>query len=210
MYLMNLIKFFECSLLLYAKEKYEKFYRSSNNYGITEDEFLSVYFYTIETQNKADNIYTRLNAELTSKQRSHTLPKWKYYLYYLFNAFRKLPPWTGRQDLYRGVNKDLVGLYPEKYKIGEKITLYGITSASTELSVMQTFLSPGTPNTIFLINEAFSGRCIERLSSLPGEEEVLFPPASRFLIKGIIRIESNATWIQIKQIPSFETALGLE
>jgi len=169
-----------------------------------------VYFYTLETQNKSKNLYSRLNAELTSTQRSHTLPKWKYYLYYLLNAFRKLPSWDGRQDLYRGVNRDLVSLYPDKYKVGEEITLYGITSATKQLSIMQNFLTPGTKNTIFLINEAFSGRCIQRLSSVPSEEEVLFPPASRFVIKSIMCLDLMTTWIQIKQVPSFERELGLE
>eukprot|EP01124_Arcella_intermedia_P026877 TRINITY_DN5150_c1_g1_i5.p1 TRINITY_DN5150_c1_g1~~TRINITY_DN5150_c1_g1_i5.p1 ORF type:complete len:212 (-),score=63.55 TRINITY_DN5150_c1_g1_i5:55-660(-) len=197
--------FFQGSLP-YINEKYQKIPEEKKN-NLTFDEFCAVYFYTAQWDDK--NLYSLLNASLTSKDYSSTLPQWKYYLHYLLSAIQKIPKWQGSQDLYRGVSQDLVQQYPSRYKEGETITWYAFTSTTTNLKTVKSFLPEDKPSTIFTINGSFSGRCIQDYSAFQTEFEVLLPPGSRFQIISIMKF-GNLTIIQIKQTPTFETLLKLE
>jgi len=64
-------------------------------------------------------------------------------------------------------------------------------------------------STIFCIEGCISGRSIEKFSGHPDEAEILIPPASRFLIDGIIPL-GKITMIQLKQVPTLEIQLKLE
>jgi len=90
--------------------------KQAKEYHLTLDEFLSIYFYTIEWTDPSLNLYDRLNSALCSAERTKSAPQWKFFLYYIFNALRKIPIWRGNSDVYRGVSKNLVREYPEKYK----------------------------------------------------------------------------------------------
>jgi len=188
----------------YAADTYKKLSAPEKNYGLILDEFRSIYFYTLETF----NLYKDLNRDLSSSTRDKNAPKWKHYLYYLFNALRKIPPWVSNQDLYRGVNQNLVKKYPNKYVSGKDITFYGFTSTSTKLEKVKDFIGK-SEGTILSINGCFSGRLINTFSGYPEESEVLIPAGSRFTIISVLEFE-NITMIQLKQIPTLEILLGME
>jgi len=135
--------------------------------------------------------------------------RWRHYLHYFLGGLRKIPIWKAPQDLYRGVNLDLVSTYPKKYKIGNKINWYSCTSATTHLQTVTNFLSKDITGTIFVINGVFSGRSLSSCSAVPNESEVIIPPASRFEIMSIIPMP-NMNMIQLKQLPSVEKTLQME
>jgi len=193
----------------YGEKIYNKISSSSEKvYGLTKEEVLAIYFYTLEWIPNSLNLYSRLNRDLSTKGRETNAPKWKHYLYYLFNGLRKIPKWIANQDLYRGVNQNLVKYYPEKYAKGAEITWYGFTSTSTNLEKIMSFIK-SADGTIFSINGCFSGRSIKTVSFDPNEDEVLIPCGSCFSIIGIVPM-GNLTMIQMKQIPSLERLLKME
>jgi len=146
---------------------------------------------------------------MISPNREVETPKWKYYLYFLFNALKKIPKAVLQQDVYRGVDCNLVKDYPTKYVVGKKIIWYSFTSTTTNLQKIMRFLPPTKPRTIFTINGVFSGRYLQQFSAHPSESEVLLPPASRFEVLSIVKLDPNTHMIQMKQIPGIEK-LGLE
>jgi len=194
------------SALIYALDIFSNL-NTDKEFTLDFDEFLGIYFYTLEWQTRELNLYSRLNQVLSSSDRSSSLSSWKFYLHYLMNGLRKIPLWKSSQDLYRGVPGDLIKIYPEKYKVEKIITWYGFSSTSTNLARVQSFLGDNEA-TIFCINECISGRRIEKFSAHPEEAEILLPPGSRFKIVGIIR--GKITLIQLKQIPTLEKLLKLE
>jgi len=161
--------------------------------------FYQFIFYTLEWDSPSLNLYTRLNSDLSSSKRNQSAPIWKFYLYYLFNSLRKIPIWKENHDVYRGVSKNLVLIYPEIYSIGKTITWYGFTSTTTSIGNVQDFLG-NEESTIFCINGCLSGRLIQKFSGRPNEEEVIIPPGSRFTIVSIMK--GRITIVQLKQINS--------
>lgn len=187
-----------------ASEIYFKLSSPEKDYDLCLDEYLSIYFYSLELTPKELNIYTRLNQDLTSSNRDQTIPKWKYYLYYLISALSKIPLWTSQQDLYKGVRLNLVKSYPETYSVGKEIIWWGLTSTTPNLETLHQFLSEEPESTIFCINTSKSdlvlGRNIKSLSAgkEQPEEEIIFPPRCRFTILQIIT-EGRVNYIYLKQ-----------
>jgi len=195
--------------LPYGEKIYDNLSSPEIDYGLTKDEFLSIYFYTVEWSPNSLNLYSRLNRDLSTAGRDQNAPKWKHYLHYLFNGLRKIPKWNPVQDLYRGVNQNLVKIYPQKYVEDAEITWYGFTSTSTKLSTIKNFMKNDPEGTVFAINGCISGRSINSFSGHSNEAEVLIPPGSRFSIISIFPM-GNITMIQMKQIPTLEVLLKME
>eukprot|EP01124_Arcella_intermedia_P021513 TRINITY_DN3014_c1_g4_i1.p1 TRINITY_DN3014_c1_g4~~TRINITY_DN3014_c1_g4_i1.p1 ORF type:complete len:378 (+),score=93.72 TRINITY_DN3014_c1_g4_i1:73-1206(+) len=204
----NMDPLFYQSSLPYAKDKFQRL-PEEKKHNLTQEQFYAIYFYTAQWPHSDKHLYNLLNATLSSKDRSSSAGQWKHYLHYLLGAFRKIPKWQGNQDLYRGVQLDLVSLFPSKYKIGGIITWFSFSSTTTNLNVVKAFLPEGQQVTIFMINNAFSGRCIQDYSVFNDECEVLLPPASRFEIVSITPF-GTYTFVQMKQIPTLEIMLQLE
>jgi len=184
--------------------------------GLDEDEVLAVYFFTISFPVRELSVYRRLNQDLTSEDRETSLPKWRFYIYHLFNAMSKIPIWNPLtlQDVYRGVNVNLVKKYPQKYKKGNEIIWYTFTSTTLDISKVQNFLqrekNESKEGTIFTLNNAnLSGRDIRFYSRHKEEVEVLFPPGSRFSIISILNLDDIIPFsiIQLKQLPTLEVSL---
>jgi len=196
--------------LLYVNLEFGKsLFEDKQGITMTESEFLSLYFYTLEWSNPSLNTYQKLNSDLVNSDRQ-SARKWKFYLHYLFGALRKIPKWSLPQDLYRGVPLNLLKEYPDKYAMGKKIIWYSCTSTTTNLSQIMKFLPQSKGRTVFTINGAFSGRSIATFSAIPTESEVLLPPGTRFEVVGIAKLDESTTLIQLKQIPSLEQDLQLE
>jgi hypothetical protein len=185
------------SYIIFGENIYGKLSNPENTYGLTRDEALSLYFYTLQWNQ--NSLYSRLNIDLASNQRMQLVQKWKFYLYHLFNALTKIPIWKPIQDLYRGVSSNIVKLFPQKYIVGNKISWYGFISTTTQLNVIKSFLGH-SECTIFCINGCISGRHIQKFSASPSECEVLIPAGSQFEIISIIEI-GTVTMVQLKQIP---------
>jgi len=152
------------------------------------------------------DLYNCLNKDLSSEQRDQTAAKWKFYLYYLFNALRKIPVWKSNQELYRGVNEDVVKKFPQKYVKGNEIIWFSFTSMTTDMSTVKNELQKnGEEATIFYVTKCLSGRNIQTFSS-QNRLEVVFPPGSRFKIKSIQG--GNIKFIQLYQISSLENILN--
>jgi len=171
----------------------------------TREQALACYLYTCEWKSKSDNLYSRLNGDLSNPDRSKA-KKWRHYLHYLFGGLSLITPWAVQQDLYRGVSCDLVGKFVDKYMVGTKITWYACTSATTHFEQIMKFLPENEPRTIFTINRVFSGRPLNMVSSMPEEVEVLLPPASRFEIISVTKTSNMpVTWtVQLQQIEPLE------
>jgi hypothetical protein len=193
----------------YAEEIHKKLMSSDKDYKLDREELLAIYFYTLEWNPTSQNLYSRMNADLTCSNRGNQAPKWKYYLHYLFSSLRKIPLWKVDQDLYRGIRIDVTEKYPKRYVVGNLITWYGFTSTTTNLNVIQNFLGKDKPCTIFTINKCFSGRAIHKMSAVPTECEVLLPPGSRFEVKAIIDF-GKTKMIQLMQVPTLEKLLKME
>uniref|UniRef100_A0A6B2L407 NAD(P)(+)--arginine ADP-ribosyltransferase n=1 Tax=Arcella intermedia TaxID=1963864 RepID=A0A6B2L407_9EUKA len=182
------------------------FQNTKNEYGLTKEEVLAIYFYTLEWSEKTSNLYSCLNKDISSTNRDASAPKWKYYLHYLFSAVRKLPKFNG--TVYRGVRENLVAKYPEKFVKGAKIVWNPFSSTTTHLEVIQNFLGE-EESTIFTLESTTSGRSISQFSAMPTEAEILIPPGTRFEIISILSL-GKVKIIQMKQIPTLERMLQFE
>jgi len=199
--------------ILVQQGEYELEENQLHKYDLTRDEFLSIFFYTLEWKDNTLNTYSRLNYALTSHDRDLQSPKWRFYLHHLFNGLRKIPKWNCTHDLYRGVKGDLTQKYPEKYVVGKTITWYAFSSATTRVDVITSFVLSDKPEpepgTVFTLNGVFSGRSVKHFSAMPKESEILIPPGSMFKVMSVTHIHLVA-WIQLKQIPTLETLLKME
>jgi hypothetical protein len=167
---------------------------------MSKEEFLSIYLYTCEWTPRDTSIYMNLNRELNSGDRS-VCGKWKFYLHYLFSAFKKVPPRLPYQDLYRGISRDVKALDPMKYTKDNTFTEYGVMSTTCHLHTVSGFLGQGSC-TLFTINDIFSARSIAPYSALP-EDEFVFPPTTRFHVVSSLTM-GRVTMIQLRQLASLE------
>jgi len=151
-------------------------------------EQLSLYIYTCEfPQERAVSPYHKLNSDLIHKERRRA-EKWRFFMYYFLKALKntqRIQP-TECPELFRGVNADVVSLFPRKYIVGNTITWWTCTSTSTKLENIYTFLDKGN-GTVFTITNVWFGRIIKEYSAHRYEEEVLLPPGSTFSIQSIIK-----------------------
>src|SRR4051812_3119120 len=120
---------------------FKKFEKNSERLGIIRRRTLRHLFLYRRIKSKDFSLYYRLNSDLSAIDRDSKVPKWRCYLYYLYQGLLKIPNWKGNQDVYRGVNKNLVELNPQKYVIGGEITWYSFISTSTNFTKTKEFLS---------------------------------------------------------------------
>ena len=133
--------------------------------------------YTLETP-----IYRRLNWLLRSvrqpgPQREFS-ERFGTYFVGLDADLRRLPPFRG--TVYRGINVRIAESY---YSPGSIITWDALSSSSDDATVARSFLGEAAEpvGTLFVIN-SISGRSIKTFSSLPEENEVLFPAGAQFRV----------------------------
>jgi len=192
-----------------CKQRYINLQSSpEKDFGLSKVECLSILLYTAEFIPEHLNLYNCLNKDISSDQRDQTLLKWRFYLYYLFNALKKIPIWKSNQELYRGVNEDVVKKYPQKYVKGNQIIWFSFTSTTSDISIVKNELQKNGEEkdvTIFHITKSLSGRNIQPFST-NNRLEVVFPPGSRFNIKSIQG--GNIKIIQLYQISSLENILN--
>jgi hypothetical protein len=142
-----------------------------NEHNLTKEEAATVYLYTMEMSDDAC-VYRILNQTLRADDRSKVRP-WFGYLKLLDSATSKLPKFKG--TIWRGVNKDVT----MAFKKGQKITWWSVTSCSTSVNVISSFLDKTPQSTLFNI-ECSTGKFIAAYTCYPAEDEVILMPGTTF------------------------------
>lgn len=126
-------------------------YLKSNNvlekYSMCDEDAMSISLFTLDSSKETISPHSTVN-ELLTKRGS--LMNIRGYLFYLLNALRKIPPYSGGDDdgpLYRGV----CGLSLNSYAVGQRRTWTAFTSTYMEESLAEDRLS-GPNQVLFEIN----------------------------------------------------------
>jgi hypothetical protein len=147
--------------------------RFTNGDNLTMDEAAAVYLYTME-MSEDECVYRMLNHALRVEDRSRVRP-WFGYLKLLHSAMSKLPNFKG--SVWRGVNKDV----RQSFKKDQKITWWSISSCSTSVNVISSFLGTVPQSTLFNI-ECSTGKSIAEYTCFPSEDEVILMPGTTFKV----------------------------
>ena len=139
-------------------------------HGLTRDQSAAIFLYTME--GTLDSLYDVLNRALRQRQRAILAP-WLLFLKLFVIALEKCP--TRTCNVWRGVKGDQRRLFSR----GETFTWWSITSCSTRVSELRNFLS--ADGTLFMI-EAVQGRDVSLYSAIPGEEEIILAPGTKFTV----------------------------
>eukprot|EP01124_Arcella_intermedia_P025389 TRINITY_DN4533_c0_g2_i1.p1 TRINITY_DN4533_c0_g2~~TRINITY_DN4533_c0_g2_i1.p1 ORF type:complete len:294 (+),score=79.20 TRINITY_DN4533_c0_g2_i1:2-883(+) len=171
---------------------------------LSQEDFAAIYYYCIEDP----PIYMDLNLALVDQNRVEKISKWKYYLHYLLNALKKLPPIQPGQVLWRGVTGDLPTAYPKIWAENKRKIIYSFCSSSTTKDKVLQFALKKGDGTLMEIENAHYGRDISSISPY-SEEEILFPPGVCFHIVSIKKEQnSSITCVKLRQMENSENLLG--
>jgi|EP00670_Eutreptiella_braarudii_P019923 ankyrin repeat protein len=148
-----------------------------------EHEILALYIFTYESP-----IYREVNSCLMAND-PYKIQQWKPYIWYLIQAMQLLPPY--RDLVVRGITVRVEEqVWNDMYKIGNVVTWYNFCSSSSDSLVAQAFLGDtSNPVAVFIIKSK-TGRNISSYSYYPDEEEVLFEPRSKFLVKNVLSVDT--------------------
>ncbi|CAF3341423.1 unnamed protein product [Rotaria sp. Silwood2] len=142
-----------------------------NEHNLNKDEAAAVYLYSMEMSDEA-TVYRLLNQTLRAEDRS-TLRPWFSYLKLLDSAAARLPKFKG--TVWRGVNKNV----SNTFKKGQKITWWSVSSCSTSVDVISSFLGNVPQSTLFNI-DCINGKSIAAYTCYPTEDEVILMPGTTF------------------------------
>jgi hypothetical protein len=142
-----------------------------NDHNLNKDEAATIYLYTMEMSEEVC-VYRILNQTLRVEDRSNVRP-WFAYLKLLDSATSKLP--NVKDVVWRGVNKDVT----QSFKKGQKITWWSISSCSTSVNVISSFLGKVPQSTLFNI-QCSTGKSIAAYTCYPNENEVILMPGTTF------------------------------
>jgi hypothetical protein len=164
--------------------------------GLTLDESAAICLYSIEWEPHDECLSRSLNQTLRSTDRQK-LNSWYLYLKLILTALAHLPS-ISNQIIYRGIKLDLSKDYPQ----GKKIIWWGFSSCTSSLSVLQSvkFIGKTGIRTMFVI-ECYSGKNISKHTYFQSEEEVLIPPATRFVVISCEDQSNGLHVIHLKEIP---------
>lgn len=169
---------------------------TSSAEGLTLDESASICLYSMEWEPHDQCFSHVLNQSLRSKDRQKLNP-WCLYLKLILTALSHLPS-IADGKIYRGMKSDLSADYPQ----GKKFIWWGFSSCTASLSVLQSikFIGQTGVRTMFVI-ECQSGKNISQHTYFQSEEEVLIPPATRFVVTSCEHHSNGLHVIYLKEIP---------
>ncbi|CAF1425090.1 unnamed protein product [Rotaria sordida] len=142
-----------------------------SDHDLSKDEAAALYLYTMEMSDETA-VYRLLNQTLRAEDRSTVRP-WFSYLKLLDSAAAKLPKFKG--TVWRGVNKDV----SHTFKKGQKLTWWSVSSCSTSVDVISSFLGNAPQSTLFNI-DCINGKSIAAYTCYPAEDEVILMPGTTF------------------------------
>ncbi|CAF4030903.1 unnamed protein product [Adineta steineri] len=140
-----------------------------NDHDLTKDESAAIYIYTMEISDDSC-VYRILNQTLRAEDRKKVRP-WFGYLKLLDSATSKLPRFKG--TVFRGIDKDVT----KSFKKGQRTTWWSISSCSTSVNVISSFVSKSSSSTLFHI-ECLNGKSIASYTCYPDENEVILMPGT--------------------------------
>ncbi|CAF1431697.1 unnamed protein product, partial [Adineta ricciae] len=148
---------------------------------LTEDEFATIYLYTMTSS----GFSSRLNGRLRAMEKEPLKP-WFPYLKFFITALNKLPSFKG--IVWRGVSKK------EDYNLGDIAcqTRWDITSTTKDLKVSELFF--GEAGILYVI-KAVNGKDISKYSANPDEKEVILMPGTRILLETEPFVINNESFI---------------
>jgi len=144
-----------------------------NEHGLSQDQSASIYIYTMEWGETT--LYRVLNLALRSENRQ-TLKIWFPYLK-LFNSALDLLP-TVKESVWRGVPLDI----GKNFTKNQIFTWWSVSSCSSSVNVVETFLLNKNNATLFLI-EVVNGKKVSGYTEYENEDEVILRSGTEFQVK---------------------------
>ncbi|CAF1562737.1 unnamed protein product [Adineta ricciae] len=134
---------------------------------LTEDEFASIYLYTMT----GSGFSSRLNGRLRAMDKGPLKP-WFPYLKLFITALNKLPSFKG--IVWRGRPEIIDANSDDKHE-----TWWGVTSTSKDPKIVEPYLGKSGTGTIYAI-EVINGKDISQYSAvLSQEQEIILMPGTR-------------------------------
>lgn len=138
---------------------------------LTEDEKFAISLYSIEPY-FYNSLSQVLNVGVTGQ--------FNCYFQYLRSGFDKLKPYLQKKsDLYRGVTTMSTVVNYNNYKKDDIVHTTSFTSSSLSRAVGLDFSNSGM---VFIIHGQKNPRCIIPLSFISDEDELLYPPSTKFKV----------------------------
>ncbi|CAF0807339.1 unnamed protein product [Adineta steineri] len=163
-----------------------------NDHNLTKDESAAIYIYTMELSDDS-SVYRILNQTLRAEDRTKVRP-WFGYLKLLDSATSKLPKFKG--TIFRGIDKDVT----KSFKKGQRITWWSISSCSTSVDVISSFISKSSSSTLFHI-ECLNGKSVSSYTCYPNENEVILMPGTIFeIVSNPLSHHGGLNIIHLKEI----------
>jgi len=154
----------------------KKHCRFPNDHGLSKDQSASIYIYTMEWGETS--LYRVLNEALRSDDRQ-ALKIWFPYLKLFDTALDLLP--TVREVVWRGVPLDI----GKNFTQNQIFTWWTVSSCSSSVNVIETFLQNKSNSTLFSIESA-NGKKVSGYTEYEAEEEVILRIGTEF------RVQSNS------------------
>ncbi len=185
----------------YAQEKI----RSGEGCGFTEAEITAMLLYFAESK---DNVRGSFRAALNSvlrNQNTEAIKPFKHIIWLLLWAMKESPSFDG--VVFRGVNADI----SEDYIVGETIVYRQFTACTKDKDVsMQELSRMGEEGKRVIIEITPTTHRARSISLLPGEETVMFPPHTSFLVEAKVAEGNGLVRILLTEKPSRDLILDFE
>jgi hypothetical protein len=151
-------------------------------------------------------VYFMMNVALRSQDRSLVQP-WKFYIWLLLHALKKLPRVNGCDVVFRGMKTGVAEL-GENYESGEEFQFAAFVSTTTNIEVLQHFLGKEGPRTLLHMSlSAPVARDVKDFSLHPQEKEIMLPPNLMFEVQGVLDMGNDLKMVQCSQIESLDELL---
>jgi NAD:arginine ADP-ribosyltransferase len=170
-------------------------YSIFGDHRLSDDEARAIYLYSCEWKPREQSIYFRVNDALRDRDRSKVDP-FLPYIKLLNTAVAKVLIRVTR-TLWRGVALDLTDMY--KNKLGKTIIFWGFTSATTDMSALDTFIPLTAPHrTLFAITAKFAAD-LKDFSAYSQEAEILIGAGTVLKVMNVKRMAANLTIVELSE-----------
>ncbi|CAF1294539.1 unnamed protein product [Didymodactylos carnosus] len=161
--------------------------------GLSQNESASIHLYTMQFT-LGESLYVVLNRTLRAENRDDLKPWFKFLKLFMTALFKmnsiRATVWRGIRDV------DLSG----KYKKGVKFAWWGVSSCTTTIDVIETFLGKTGIRTIFSV-ACLNGKSIIKHSYFSvSEQEIILTPGTYFKVVGQVNPAEGLHIIQLKEI----------
>ena len=168
-------------MLRECREKAEKMEKKGflKPLGMSTEEAAAIFVYTYEGEG-----YKTINKVLATRNID-ALFNLRGYIFHLLNALRKLPRYTKKKVLYRGIDGGSVAWGEDNHAVGCTLTWPAFTSTTATERVIKDFVQYTLKPVVFEIRGDFNGCSISDFSFIKDEDEILLEPETTFVIKEV-------------------------